>query len=174
MGSDTVVQNGGKNETLLNPQLQQQLQQHVPPHHNSYYAGLDKFGPSSPGVMIASPASASNQPVLHPQVATCHHNYDQSSATMKNYVPYSSPSQYIHTADPASPMQTATYPPQRCFQPEGAMQPVPTPPPPNYTEATAMAGDMQYHGHLPPNYDSIVVGSEYPSHLPATLPKNHQ
>lgn len=83
---------------------------------------------------------------------------------MNNFAPTYISTLSPPTADPASPMQ-ATYSQMgsKGFLPRGActMQSIPHHPPPNYTQATAMTGDVLYHGHLPPNYDSIMTGSEY-------------
>lgn len=179
---DSMVASRGKRNTPLTKRLQQQQQ--AVPHclveqgtSDGYYVTLGSdghIGRSSPGVMMASPMSIANQcspSVVTPEVATCH--YGQSSKLLMlpaTFAPtYASalnpPSNHLHETDAASPMQTTTYSHMR-FPPEGAcaMQPFPQHPPPNYTEATAMTGDMNYHGHLPPNYDSIMIGQEYTRH----------
>lgn len=166
---DSIVASLGKRNTPFTQRLQQQ--QPVP-HclidqgtSDGYYVTLGSdghIGSSSQGVM-ASPMSIVNQcspSVVPPQVATCHYRQFSKLPTLPvtSAPTYTSalipPSNHLYTADPASQIQTNTY----SHMPEGActMQPVPYYPPPNYTEATAMTGDMNYHGHLPPNYDSIM------------------
>ena len=149
---------------------------------NGYYtAALSCNGhinPSSSGVMMASPTSIGNQcspSVINSQVSdNCYES--TLPGVMNAYLPtYSSASGDVHAANPTSPMQTSYTPVQSVFPLEGAntMHSVPSHPPPNYTEATSMTGDIHY-GHFPPNYDSIMsTASEYPSHLPANLPKTH-
>lgn len=142
---------------------------------DGYYVALGSnghVGPSSPGTMMASPMSIADQyspSVAQSQAATCHYRHSTKPstlpATMNHFAPtYTStlsPSNHLHTADPASPMQT-TYS-HMGFPPEGACTVPSIPPPPNYSEATAMTTDVRYQGHLPPNYNSIMIASEYSS-----------
>ena len=72
----------------------------------------------------------------------------------------------LYTADPASPMQTAYpqmgangFPMEHCPpMMVHAEDPIPSHPPPNYSQATATS----LYAQLPPNYDSLMIGNEYP------------
>lgn len=185
--SETILHNGTSVGKMVHetPRLQQQ---HIAPMYmlgdgnsNGYYTTAlscnGHVNPSSPGVMMASPTSRVNQcspSVINSQaVVNCY----ESTLPGVSYLPtYKSASSDVHAANPTSPMQTSYPHVQSVFPLEGAntMHSVPSHPPPNYTEATSsMTGDMHY-GHFPPNYDSVMTASEYPSHLPAAnLPKTH-
>lgn len=96
-------------------------------------------------------------------------------SSSQNHILPGSGGMSIYTADPASPMET-TYVHTNGFNPEGAStmtvqqsQSVPPHPPPNYTEATG----IPFYNAMPPNYDSVMMGNEYPPHLQATLPSNN-
>lgn len=160
------------NDILLNQRLGQQ---HAIPQYmmGGHYPQLD-LGPTSPGGMMASPLSMSDQctpTVIQSQAPLPHQNYDQSSkgsTILPTYTSALSSSNNFYTADPASPMQTTLlHMRSNGFPPEGAnTMTVPSHPPPNYTEATGRS----LLTHLPPNYNSIML---YPSHT-ATLPTiNH-
>lgn len=165
------------------PQRLQQQRQHAMPQYMmeqggdpGYYVALGSnghIGPCSPGNMMASPMSIADQcspSVMQP--ATCHYRHSTKPstipATMNHFAPaYTStlsPSSHLHTADTASPMYAHMG--SDGFHPEGActMQSIPLHPPPNYSEATAMPIDVQYHGPLPPPYyNSTMIGTEYSS-----------
>lgn len=175
--SETILHNGTSVGKMVHD-TQGLQQQHIAPTYmmgdGGYYTAAlgcnGHINPSSPGtVMMASPCSTTNQcspSVINPQVADCYKS--TLLGVMNAYLPtYSSASSDVHAANPTSPMQTSYTHVQSGFPLEGTntMHSVP---PPNYTEATSMTGDMHY-GHFPPNYDSIMTASEYP----ATLPKTH-
>lgn len=114
-----------------------------------------------------------------------HHSYEQESSDVGQHSPgmgsflpshTSPPKSTLYGSDPASPMQTV-YSNANEYPPEGSndiglLMP-PSHPPPNYTEATTTRHHLhQGHlfNHMPPHYDSIVVGTEYPPHITAALP----
>lgn len=127
----------------------------------------------------AEEASPSN--ILHSQaVLPLQHGYQhltQPSSRMwlGNTCPSSGSSLFT-----ASPMETMMYSSNTGYQGDcsadiGLLM-HPSHPPPNYSEATSLGQHQVYQGQfihpMPPHYDSIVVGNEYPPHLPAALPNN--
>lgn len=162
-------------ETSLNQQFspQQAVLQYRPGEgSNEYYTPLASNGhtdPASPGGIIGAQCSPS---ATHSQMAatypTSKENILPQAMNMYHLQPYTSNmSSNLYTADPASPMQTA-YPQMAAndFPMEANpmlvqhSQSLPSHPPPNYTEATATAP----YTHLPPNYNSIMIGTNYPLH----------
>ncbi len=156
--------------------IRQRLRQ---PHYNGqidmaadgYYPPFVSNGPLVPSTTAGGVSSS----VVNSRAALCHQDFQKShkAQQMNPFLPnHSSPSHTnLYIADPASPMQTA-YPHTNRF-PVCTSQPFPPHPPPNYTEATTMIGGGIYP-QMPPNYDSLMIGTEYPTHLIAALPNtNH-
>lgn len=151
--------------------------------HNGYYPIFNHLGPgavldtSIPAVTHCSPSIVHSEGLMHKY--QCSPEMAPLSPGIHSFLPNNtsppSPSnkKNLYTADPASPMQTYSHDMGKDgYLPEGANSmeirhspSIPSHPPPNYTEATAMARQSVYV-HLPPNY---MEENEYP-HMIATLP----
>lgn len=181
--NDVSIQKTLHNGTMHKPQLGHGFHQYTIRGGDGYYPahGADgHLGLPSPG-MMASPLSTADQcspEVLHSKAVPFLQGCELSKLPqpMSNLLPtYTSASNNLYAADPASPMQIAySHDTRYNGFPEGASTTsiqhshlVPPHPPPNYTEATTL------HSHLPPNYDSIMMGHEYPPHLTVTLPNSN-
>jgi len=111
-----------------------------------------------------------------PMVLPPHH---QRPTMLHLHHPAPSTSDMFRSGLNHSTMQTMMYSNNTCYHHTNNMTQLlpPSQPPPNYSEATSLETQHAvYNGHfvhsMPPNYNSIMTGNEYPSGFTAALP-NH-